>query len=313
MDVAFILRRLFQSAITILGAVTVVFLILRLTPGDPTSIILGDYATPELVARVNAQYGLDKSIPEQYFVFMKNSFTGDFGNSLFLKSDVLMLVRSALPHTVLLAVAALLVTALVGIPLGIISALKRNTVTDYIAMVTAMVWVATPSFWLALLVIYVLSYRLGWFPIQGIGEGGIGDRLHHLILPAVVLGIRSAALVARTTRSAILEVMNEEHVRTARAKGLSNYNVFKGHVWRNALIPIVTILGLDFGQLLGGSTIIEIVFGRPGIGKLLVEAILTRDYPLSQALIVTFLLAVTFVNLLTDIAYGFVDPRLRTD
>ena len=180
-------------------------------------------------------------------------------------------------------------------------------------MLIALVGICTPDFALALVIIYAFSYELGWFPIQGTGNpGDFPGQLHHLVLPAFALGIRSAALVARTTRSALLEVLGEDHVRTARAKGLAESAVIRGHVWRNALIPIFTILGLYFGQILGGATVIEIVFGRPGLGKLLIGSILARDYPLSQGLIIVFLVGVVVVNLITDLLYGFVDPRLRS-
>lgn len=313
MNAKLVLGRLFQSFVTIFGAITVVFLILRLTPGDPAQIILGDYATPELIERVREQYGLDKPIYEQYLLYIKNVATGDFGNSLFLKLPVVTLIKSAIPHTIILALAAMVITGLVGVPLGLIAALKRNTIADYASMLISMLGISTPEFWLALISIYFLSYKLGWFPVQGSGsQEGVLSVAHHLVLPAATLGIRSAALVARTTRAAILEVLNEDYVRTARAKGLAYRDVVRGHVVRNGLIPIMTVLGIYFGQLLGGATVAEIVFGRPGLGKLLVDSILARDYPLSQALIIVFLLAVTLVNLVVDLAYGFLDPRLRT-
>ena len=304
--------RLVQAGLTIFGALTIVFLILRLTPGDPAQIILGEYATPELLATVRAQYGLDKSIPEQYLVYLKNVATGNFGRSLSLRSSVTTLIGSALPSTIALAMASLLVTVLIGIPLGIISALKRNTIADYASMVIALLGIAAPNFWVALLMIYFLSYKLGWFPIQGAGAPGDPlSQLRHLVLPSIALGTRSAALVARTTRSAMLDVLGEDYVRTARAKGLAERTITRAHVFRNALIPIITVVGIYFGQLLGGATVIEIVFGRPGLGKLLVDSILMRDYPLSQALIVTFLVVIVAVNLATDMLYGLVDPRIR--
>lgn len=307
-----ILRRLAQAVITIFGALTVVFLVLRLTPGDPVQIMLGDYATPELTAALRKQYGLDQSLPVQYVVFLKNSVTGNFGQSLSQKTSVISVVRGALPYTITLAVAAMIVTCLVGVPLGTLAALKRNTVADFASMVIALLGIAMPGFLFALLLIYLLSYKLGWFPVQGAGEGaGVGSALHHLILPAVALGFQSAALVARTTRSALLAVLGEDYIRTARAKGLSPRTVLWEHSLRAALVPILAVLGLYFGQLLGGAGVVEIVFGRPGIGKLLVGAILARDYPLSQALIAVFLVGVIAVNFATDTLYGFADPRLR--
>jgi ABC-type dipeptide/oligopeptide/nickel transport system permease component len=206
----------------------------------------------------------------------------------------------------------MVVTCMIGIPLGTVAALKRNTVADFASMVIALLGVATPGFLLALLLIYIFSFRLGWFPIQGAGEHeSIRSGLHHLILPALALGFQSAALVARTTRSALLAVLGEEYIRTAHAKGLSARYVVRVHALRPALVPILAVLGLYFGQLLGGAGVAEIVFSRPGLGRLLIDAILSRDYPLSQALIAVFLVGVIGVNFLTDTLYGFADPRLR--
>ncbi len=307
-----LLGRVVQAVLTIFGALTIVFLILRLTPGDPVLIILGDYATPELIATMRHQYGLDQPLPVQYAVFLSNTVTGNFGYSLSKKQDVTTIIRDSLPYTVSLAVAAMAVTCVVGIPLGLIAALKRSTMADFAAMVISLLGVSTPGFLLALLLIYVFSYQYGWFPVQGAGEGkGLTSMLYYLVLPAVALGFQSAALVARTTRSALLAVLSEDYMRTARAKGLPEWIVLRVHGFRNALVPILAVLGLYFGQLLGGAAAAEIVFGRPGIGKLLVDAILQRDYPLSQALISVFLFSVIGINLLTDLLYGLADPRIR--
>ncbi|HUX87326.1 MAG TPA: ABC transporter permease [Chloroflexota bacterium] len=306
-----IIARLGQAVLTIFGALTIVFLIMRLTPGDPVQIMLGDYVTPELTATIRKQYGLDRPLPVQYFTFLKNTVTGNFGMSITQQTDVTTVIRASLPYTVELAIAAMFATCIIGIPLGVIAALKRNTLADFAAMIIALLGVATPGFFLALLMIYFLSYRLGWFPVQGAGDGGLGSNLHHLILPAVALGFESSALVARTTRSALLAVLGDDYIRTAYAKGLSKLTVVRVHALRAALVPILAVLGLYFGQLLGGAGIAEIVFGRPGLGKLLIDAILSRDYPLSQALIFVFLVAVIGVNFITDTLYGFADPRLR--
>jgi ABC-type dipeptide/oligopeptide/nickel transport system permease component len=307
-----ILGRIVQAVLTIFGALTIVFLILRLTPGDPVLIILGDYATPELIATMRHQYGLDQPLPVQYAVFLGNTVTGNFGYSLSKKQDVTVIIRDSLPYTVSLAVAAMAVTCVVGIPLGLIAALKRSTMADFAAMVISLLGVSTPGFLLALLLIYVFSYQFDWFPVQGAGEGkGPVSILYYLVLPAIALGFQSAALVARTTRSALLAVLSEDYMRTARAKGLPEWIVLRVHGFRNALVPILAVLGLYFGQLLGGAAAAEIVFGRPGIGKLLVDAILQRDYPLSQALICVFLFSVIGINLLTDLLYGLADPRIR--
>jgi ABC-type dipeptide/oligopeptide/nickel transport system permease component len=307
-----VLGRLARAALTVFGALTLVFLSLRLTPGDPAMIMLGDYATEELAATLRQKYGLDQPLPVQYLVFIKNTLTGDFGMSLAKKQDVSEIIAGAWPYTASLALASMVVTCLIGIPLGTIAALKRGTAADFVAMVISLLGVSTPGFLLALLLIYVFAYLLGYFPVQGAGEGrGPLALLHYLVLPSVALGFQSAALVARTTRSSLLAVLGEDYMRTARAKGLPEPAILREHAFRNALVPILAVLGLFFGQLLGGAAVAEIVFARPGLGKLLVDAILFRDYPLSQALISVFLLGVIAVNFLTDTLYGLADPRIR--
>ena len=308
----FVMGRLVRGVITVLGALTLVFLSLRLIPGDPVEIMLGDYRTPELVAILRERYGLDQPLPVQYVVFLKNILTFDFGMSLAKRQDVSEIIRSAWPYTVSLALASMLVTCLIGIPLGTIAALKRNTWADFAAMVISLLGVSTPGFLMALMMIYVFAYGLDWFPVQGAGEGRSPLTMaYYLVLPALALGFQSAALVARTTRASLLAVLDEDYMRTARAKGLAEAAVIWVHAYRNALVPILAVLGLFFGQVLGGAAIAEIVFGRPGLGKLLVDSILSRDYPLSQALISVFLIGVIVVNLVTDTLYGLADPRIR--
>jgi glutathione transport system permease protein len=288
------------------------FLILRLTPGDPVQIMLGDYRTPELEETLRARYGLDKPLPVQYLVYVGNVVTGQFGVSYWRNQDVTTLIGSALPYTLQLAIAAMIVTCLIGLPLGVLAALKRNTLADLASMVIALLGVAAPGFLLALLLIYVLSYQLGLFPVQGAGEGtGLLNQSRYLVLPAIALGFHSAALVARTTRSALLGVLSEDYLRTARAKGIHPSTLLRVHAARNALIPILAVLGLQLGQMLGAAGVIEIVFNRPGLGKLLVDAILQRDYPLSQALVTVLIVGVILINLFTDVLYGLVDPRVR--
>jgi glutathione transport system permease protein len=298
--------------ITLVGALTIMFLILRLTPGDPVQIMLGDYRTPELESVLRARYGLDQPIPIQYVVYVRNVLTGQFGVSYWRNQDVTTLVGAVLPYTLQLAVAAILVTCVIGLPLGVVAALKRNTLADLGSMVIALLGVAAPGFLLALLLIYVLSYQLGLFPVQGAGEGtDLLSQLRYLVLPAIALGFHSAALVARTTRSALLGVLGEDYLRTARAKGIHPSTLLRVHAARNALIPVLAVLGLQLGQMLGAAGVIEIVFNRPGLGKLLIDAILQRDYPLSQALVTLLMVGVILINLCTDVLYGLVDPRVR--
>jgi len=247
----------------------------------------------------------------QYVIYVGNILTGRFGVSYWRNQDGTTLVGAALPYTLNLAAAAIVVTCVIGLPLGVLAALKRNTLADLASMAIALVGVAAPGFLLALLLIYVLSYWLGLFPVQGAGEGtDLLNQAHYLVLPAVALGFHSAALIARTTRSALLGVLGEDYLRTARAKGLSTAALLRVHAARNALIPILAVLGLQFGQMLGSAGVIEIVFNRPGLGKLLIDAILSRDYPLSQALLAILLVGVILINLGTDILYGLVDPRI---
>jgi ABC-type dipeptide/oligopeptide/nickel transport system permease component len=298
--------------VTLVGALSIMFLILRLTPGDPVQIMLGDYRTPELEETLRARYGLDKPLPVQYLVYVGNVVTGQFGVSYWRNQDVTTLIGSALPYTLQLAIAAMIVTCLIGLPLGVLAALKRNTLADLASMVIALLGVAAPGFLLALLLIYVLSYQLGLFPVQGAGEGtGVLNQSRYVVLPAIALGFHSAALVARTTRSALLGVLGEDYLRTARAKGIHPSMLLRVHAARNALIPILAVLGLQLGQMLGAAGVIEIVFNRPGLGKLLIDAILQRDYPLSQALVTVLMVGVILINLFTDVLYGLVDPRVR--
>lgn len=302
-----------QAVFTLIGALSVMFLILRLTPGDPVQIMLGDYRTPELEAALRARYGLDQAVPVQYLKYVGNILTGQLGVSYWRNQDVTTLVGAALPYTLQLAVAAVCITCLIGLPLGVLAALKRNSLADLASMLIALLGVAAPGFLLALLMIYLLSYKLGWFPVQGAGEGtDFLNQARYLVLPAIALGFNSAALLARTTRAALLNVLGEDYLRTARAKGLSEPMLLRVHAFRNALIPVLAVLGLQLGQMLGAAGVIEIVFNRPGMGKLLIDSILQRDYPLSQALLAALLLGVIIVNLLTDVLYALVDPRIRT-
>jgi ABC-type dipeptide/oligopeptide/nickel transport system permease component len=216
------------------------------------------------------------------------------------------------PFTVALAAAGILLAILVGVPSGILTAVRRNTLADYLTTTVAMLWLSSPSFWFGILLIYVLSYRLGWFPVFGAGTpGDWHSLLTHLLLPATAIGVRSAALIARMTRSSVLEVLHQDYMRTARAKGLGHRAVVYRHALRNAAIPVITIIGLDIAYLLGGAVVIETVFARPGLGKLVVDAIYARDYPMVQGAIMIFAFGILATNLLVDLSYALVDPRVR--
>ena len=301
---SYLLRRLWQSLLVLFGVSVVVFLILHLT-GDPAALLLPPDATAEDIARFRTAMGFDDPVAVQYLRFLKGAVRGDFGESLRHGEPAMPLVVERLPATFQLAGAGLLIALGLAIPAGIISAMKRNTAVDYVATVAALLGQAMPTFWLGIMLILVFSVRLNWLPSSG--RGG----LEHLILPAITLGLFTAARITRLTRSGMLEVLAQDYIRTARAKGVGESPVVWKHALKNASIPIVTIVGIDLGTLLGGSVITETIFAWPGVGRLSVQAIFNRDYPVVQSAV--FLLASTFVivNFLVDIVYTYLDPRIR--
>ncbi|HKC08013.1 MAG TPA: nickel ABC transporter permease [Methylomirabilota bacterium] len=301
---SYLLRRLWQSLLVLFGVSVVVFLILHLT-GDPAALLLPPDATAEDIARFRTAMGFDDPVAVQYLRFLKGAVRGDFGESLRHGEPAMPLVVERLPATFQLAGAGLLIALALAIPAGIISAMKRNTAVDYIATVSALLGQAMPTFWLGIMLILVFSVRLNWLPSSG--RGG----LEHLILPAITLGLFTTARITRLTRSGMLEVLAQDYIRTARAKGVGESPVVWKHALKNASIPIVTIVGIDLGTLLGGSVITETIFAWPGVGRLSVQAIFNRDYPVVQSAV--FLLASTFVivNFLVDIVYTYLDPRIR--
>jgi ABC-type dipeptide/oligopeptide/nickel transport system permease component len=289
----------------LLGVSVVVFVAIRLIPGDPAQLMAGQAATEEVVRQIRQSLGLDQPLPVQYLYFLRNVVRGDLGRSLFNGAPVVEELGQRFPRTVRLALASMAVASLIGIPAGILAATRRLTWVDTAVMVVALVGVSMPVFWLGLNLILVFSVRLQWFPAFGY------ETWRHLVLPSITLGAASAAVVARMTRSAMLEVLGQDYIRTARAKGLSERAVVNRHALRNALIPVVTILGLQLGTLLSGAVLTETVFAWPGVGRLLVDAVLARDYPIIQG--TTLLIAATFValNLAVDLLYGLLDPRIR--
>jgi peptide/nickel transport system permease protein len=309
----YFLNRLLSAAATILGIVTVVFFLVRLIPGDPAQYILGDYATPDSVASLRHAMGLDQSLAVQYGQFLAHLARGDMGESVISHEPVMQEVFANAPPSVALALAGIAVAAFVGIPLGVWSAVKRGTAVDVGAMAAAIAGISFPSFWIGLLAILLFSHRLGLFPSVGAGEPGEPlDQLHHLVLPAVVLGLSVAAIVARLTRSAMLEVLGAEFIRAARAKGLSERAVVWGHALRNAMVPILAVLGVTIASAIGNAILIEVVFSRPGLGSLVLKAVSARDYPLVQATVLVLALAVVVTNTVVDVMYGVVDPRVRS-
>jgi len=301
----YLLRRLLIALPVVLGVVSLVFLLIHLIPGDPVEIMLGETALPADRAELRAELGLDRPMLEQYLRFLWQLSRGDLGRSLHSREPVAALILQRYPATLLLTVAALLISLGIAVPAGILSGIRQYSVWDHGTMFLALLGVSLPNFWLGPLLILVFSIHLGWFPVSGMG----GTR--HLVLPALTLGTSMAAIVARMTRSSILEVLREDYVLTARAKGLSEAAVILKHVLRNAVLPVVTVVGLQFGALLAGAVITETIFSWPGLGSLLVSAIQTRDYPLVQGCVLVISLSYVLVNLLTDLAYVLIDPRIQ--
>jgi ABC-type dipeptide/oligopeptide/nickel transport system permease component len=302
----YIRGRLLAAVPVILGVSVAVFLMLHLIPGDPISVMFADSALPpEQIAMLRHQLGLDDPLPVQYARYISRAATGDLGRSIRTNRPVLQEILSQLPSTLQLTVAGMGVAVLVGMSLGCLAALGRNTWLDAVSMALALVGVSMPSFWLGLMLIFVFSVALGWLPATG--EGG----LERLIMPAVALGLYAAAVIARVTRSSMLEVLGQEYVRTARAKGLRERVVLLRHALRNALVPVITIIGLQAGILLSGAVVIETVFSRQGIGRLMVNAILAKDFPLVQGAVLFTALMYVLVNLVVDVAYIWADPRIH--
>ena len=299
-------RRLLAVVPVLFGVTLAVFSMLFLVPGDPVKIMLAEFVTtPDQVARMRAQLHLDEPVLQQYGRFVGNALRGDLGMSIRSRRPVATEIGENLGSTGRLALASMVVAIALGVPLGLIAALGRNSWLDVVAMGVALLGVAMPSFWLGFLLIFVFSLHLGWLPATGGGD------LPHLVMPAVALGAIAAAIIARLTRSSMLEVLGQDYVRTARAKGLGGFAVVVRHALRNALIPVVTVFGLQFGNLLAGAVIVETVFSRPGLGRLIVGAILSKDFPLVQGTVLFVATAYVLINVVVDMAYAYVDPRIR--
>lgn len=303
----FILRRLVQTIPVLLGVATLVFLLIHLVPGDPVQAMLGDTGAPEDVARLRTQLGLDQPLHVQYLTFLRGAAKGDFGLSLRTGEPVVQAIAARLPATFELAFASVLASTLVAMPLGILAAVRARTAVDRAVTAVALLAISMPSFWLGPLLALVFSIALGWLPVSGRGT------LAHVVLPAVTLGVPMAAVLMRLTRASVLEELRELYVLAARARGVSRARSVLRHALRNSLIPIVTVLGLQVGSVLTGAVITETIFAWPGVGRLLVQSIGFRDYPMVQGCIL--LIAVTYVsvNLLVDVVYSALDPRIRFD
>lgn len=303
---AYLARRLIATIPVLFGVSLLVFSMLHLVPGDPVKMMLSEFQTnPEQLARLRSQLHFDESLPQQYGRFVWGAVQGDLGYSIRTKRPVTEEIRANLPATLQLALSGLAIAGVIGITLGTFAAVKQYSWLDAGSMFVALLGVSMPSFWLGYLLIFAFSLRLGWFPATGGGD------LKHLVLPAVTLGLGASAIIARLTRSSMLEVMRNEYVTAARAKGLRESRVVIQHGLKNALIPVVTIFGLQFGQLLAGTVVVETVFGRPGIGRLIVDAILSKDFPLVQGIVLVVAASYVIVNLVVDMVYAFLDPRIR--
>jgi ABC-type dipeptide/oligopeptide/nickel transport system permease component len=308
----YILRRLLLAIPTLIVVITIIFVIVRVIPGDPARARLGDQASAEAVEKLQEQLGLNKSIWAQYIDYMSGLIQGDLGKSLVNGTAAWDQIRNALPHTIELTVAAITIALLLGLPIGVITAIKRNTWIDYLGRILSLAGLSAPAFYIGILMIYFFSARLGWFPAIGAGDfSDPVDNLKSLVLPAITLGLVETAYVTRMTRSVMLNVLSDDYVRTARAKGLTERAVLVRHALRAGLVPIVSLVGLFTIGLIGSSVLTEQVFARPGLGSLMVGAVGQRDYTLLQAIMVVYALIIVFINIIVDLVFTAVDPRVR--
>jgi peptide/nickel transport system permease protein len=305
----YVVLRLLQIVPTFLLIMVVMFVLVRLLPGDPTSALLGERATDEAVARINAQYGLDKPIPVQFGIFLENFFRGDLGDSIVLKTSVLGLILNRMPVTLFLTALAALLSVIMAVPLAFAAALRHGSGVDNAIRAGFQIGLSTPVFYLGILLLTLFAANLRWFPVGGYGET-FGDKLYHLFLPALTLALSLSAVLMRNLRNSIVEVLEAEYVDFARAKGLKARVVLGKHVLRNAVIPTVTLLGLNIGTLFGGAVITETVFAVPGAGRLMIDAIFGRDYPVILGLTLALALLVSLVFLVTDLVQAALDPRV---
>jgi peptide/nickel transport system permease protein len=309
----YLLRRIASAVPVILIVAVLVFLMLRLTPSDPAAIIAGDFANEQQIAEIRTKLGLDLPIAHQFVIWVGNMLQGDFGESFFYKKKVAALIAERLEPTASLSLLTIFLTILIAVPLGTLAAYKQDTWIDRVVMGFSVFGFSVPVFVVGYVLIYLFAVQLDWLPVQGYQyiRDGVGGWLLRLILPALTLSMVFVALIARMTRTSVLEVLHEDYIRTARAKGQSEYKVLVRHALANAAVPILTVIGLTFATLIGGVVVTESVYTLPGLGLLTVDAVLARDYPTIQAVILLFSLAYVLVNLLVDLAYTLFDPRIR--
>ena len=301
----YIFKKLLMMIPILLGLTIILFLILHLAPGDPVHLVVGPNVTPEVYENVRRSMGLDRPLIIQYFDYLSNLVKGDLGSSILQHRPVADIVLERFPITIGLGVRALLLSVLIAVPVGIIAAVNRNKSADFIAMTFALVGISMPTFWFGIILLYFFAYKLGLFPISGYGTW------KHLVLPVITMGLTDAAVIARMMRSSMLEVIGQDYIRTARAKGLREKVVTNKHALKNALIPVITLLGMRMGWIIGGSVTLEIIFSIPGLGRTMVDSIFSRDYPVVQGSVLILATSVMISNLIADILYALVDPRIR--
>jgi len=298
-------KRLLTIIPTMIGVVTMVFFLVHMIPGDPVTVMLGEHAMAVEKAALRHQMGLDQPLLNQYILFLKGIFRGNLGNSIFYRLPVSSIIASRLPATIILAAAAMAVALIIALPLGIIAGSRQYSTIDNFSMFLSLIGISMPNFWLGPLLIIIFSIKLDWLPVSGM------DGLKSLILPAITLGTALAAILSRMTRSSLLEVISQEYLTAARARGLPGWKVLLKHALKNALLPVVTIIGLQFGALLSGAIVTEKVFSWPGIGSLLIQAVFTRDYPMVQGCIMVISFCYIIANVATELFYALIDPRIR--
>jgi ABC-type dipeptide/oligopeptide/nickel transport system permease component len=310
---SYIVRRILQWIPMLILSSMIMFVVVRAMPGDAADVIAGADATPDVVAAIRSEYGLDRSIPVQYLAWVSHLLKGDFGTSYIYHTANAALIFGRIPYSLLIAVCALVVAILIGLPAGLYAAVNHGKAGDLMVSAATAAAIATPDFWFGIVAILIFAVGLNWLPPGGF-VNGFDDPLQFilcLIMPSLTLALHGAAVLARFTRSAVLETLNEDYVRTAKAKGIGPFQLLRRHVLRNSLIPIVTVMGILLGRMLGGAVVIESVFAWPGIGRLLVQSIANRDYGVVQAILVLLVFAFLALNLIIDLIYGILDPRIR--
>jgi peptide/nickel transport system permease protein len=309
----YILQRLVGMLVVMFTVVTIVFIIVRIAPGDPAAVMLGPDATQQDISQLRTRLGLDRPLIVQYAFFLGQLIRGDLGESIFLNRPVLSALADRAEPTFFLTLFAIVIASMIAIPIGILSAYRRGSLFDQATTTVAMLAASIPSFWLGLLLIQYLAVRFGLFPVSGYGGPGasLATRLYHLVLPAFALGIVSSALILRFTRASMLDVLNDDYVRTARSKGMGEFRVVMKHAFKNALIPVLTVVGITAALLVSGAVVTETVFGLPGIGSLVVSAVLRRDYPVIQGALLIIAALYVLINFLIDMLYLLIDPRVK--